>query len=73
MGLSYNAGGVESFVMNYYRYLVKKGIQFDFICMYGTLAYQEEIKPEESRIHTMSPAFQFHPEAILRHGWPDTT
>ncbi len=51
MGLSYNAGGVESFVMNYYRYLVKKGIQFDFICMYGTLAYQEEIKALGGKIY----------------------
>lgn len=30
--------------MNYYRHLVKKGIQFDFICMYSSLAYEKEIK-----------------------------
>ena len=44
VGLSYNPGGIESFVMNYYRRLAKKGIQFDFICMYEKLAYEDEIK-----------------------------
>ncbi len=44
VGLSHNPGGVESFVMNYYRELVKYDVQFDFICMYDTLAYEEEIK-----------------------------
>ena len=31
IGLSHNPGGVESFVMNYYRELTKYGVQFDFI------------------------------------------
>lgn len=44
VGLSHNPGGVESFVMNYYRELLKYNVQFDFICMYDTLAYEEEIK-----------------------------
>lgn len=44
VGLSHNPGGIESFVMNYYRELVKYGVQFDFICMYDTLAYEDEIK-----------------------------
>lgn len=44
IGLSYNPGGVESFVMNYYRRLVSENIQFDFICMYGQLAYETEIR-----------------------------
>lgn len=44
VGLSHNPGGVESFVMNYYREMVKDEIQFDFICMYDSLAYEEEIK-----------------------------
>lgn len=44
VGLSYNPGGVESFVMNYYREVVQYGVQFDFICMYKSLAYEEEIK-----------------------------
>lgn len=44
IGLSHNPGGVESFVMNYYRELVKYGVQFDFISMYDSLAYEDEIK-----------------------------
>lgn len=43
VGLSYNPGGIESFVMNYYRELVKQGVQFDFISMFPKLAYEEEI------------------------------
>ena len=43
IGLSHNPGGVESFVMNYYRELVKYGVQFDFISMYDSLAYEDEI------------------------------
>lgn len=39
-----NPGGVESFVMNYYRELVYQDVQFDFLCMYGKIAYEEEIK-----------------------------
>lgn len=37
--------------MNYYRQLVKKGIQFDFICMYSSLAYEEEIKKLGGKIY----------------------
>lgn len=44
IGLGNNPGGVESFVMNYYRELVRYGIQFDFLCMYDSIAYEEEIK-----------------------------
>ncbi|MEF9941986.1 MAG: glycosyltransferase family 1 protein [Lachnospiraceae bacterium] len=51
IGLSYNPGGVENFVMNYYRQMVKQGIQFDFICMYSTLAYEEEIKSMGGHIY----------------------
>lgn len=40
--------------MNYYRYLVKKGIQFDFVCMYPTLAYQEEIAALGGKIYYVS-------------------
>lgn len=51
IGLSYNPGGVESFVMNYYRQLVKKGIQFDFVCMYPSLAYEDEIRKLGGKIY----------------------
>lgn len=43
IGMSNNSGGVESFVMNYYRVLAKESVQFDFVCMYGEIAYKKEI------------------------------
>ena len=43
IGMSNNSGGVEAFVMNYYRVLAKQSVQFDFVCMYGEIAYKKEI------------------------------
>ena len=44
IGMGNVAGGLEAFVMNYYRVLVHMDIQFDFVCMYDKLAYEEEIQ-----------------------------
>nr|WP_294528164.1 glycosyltransferase family 1 protein [uncultured Blautia sp.] len=43
IGMGNNPGGVEAFVMNYYRQLSKRGIRFDFVSMYGEIAYHQEI------------------------------
>lgn len=43
VGLSFNPGGIESFVMAYYRELSKQKVRFDFISMFPHLAYEEEI------------------------------
>lgn len=43
VGLGNNPGGVEAFVMNYFRELSKNGVSFDFVSMYGTIAYEKEI------------------------------
>lgn len=44
IGLSFESGGVESFVMTYYRHIDRTKIQFDFINPYDKpLAYEEEI------------------------------
>lgn len=37
-------GGVESVIMNYYRNINRKNIQFDFLCNTDVVAYEEEIK-----------------------------
>ena len=43
-GMTENPGGVESFLLNYYRKLDKKKIQFDFSCnSYRPVAYEEEL------------------------------
>lgn len=60
VGLSHNPGGVESFVMNYYRELVNYGVQFDFICMYDSLAYEDEISSLGGKIFYISNVKQ-HP------------
>ena len=43
VGLGNNPGGMEAFVMNYFRELAKQGISFDFVSMYGIIAHEEEI------------------------------
>ena len=43
IGIGNIAGGLEAFVMNYYRVLVSMDVQFDFLCMYDKIAYEEEI------------------------------
>ncbi len=43
-GMTENPGGVESFLMNYYRCINKKKIQFDFLCnSYQPIAFEKEI------------------------------
>ena len=43
VGLGNNPGGMEAFVMNYFRELARQGVSFDFVSMYGTIAYEKEI------------------------------
>lgn len=43
-GMTENPGGVESVIMNYYRYLDKSKIQFDFLSNSKNIAYEEEIE-----------------------------
>ena len=53
-GMTNNSGGIESFIMNYYRNIDHNKIQFDFINMYGEIAYQDEIIRLGGRIHNIS-------------------
>lgn len=65
VGLSYNPGGIESFVMNYYRELVKQDVQFDFISMFPKLAYEDEITSLGGKVyHTVDG--RKHPLAFYR-------
>ena len=74
MGLSYNPGGIESFVMSYYRQLVEKGIQFDFISMFPKLAHEEEILRLGGKIYHVADGrkrpllFQKELRRILQNG-----
>lgn len=51
IGMGNVAGGLEAFVMNYYRVLVHMDIQFEFVCMYDKIAYEEEIRKLGGRIY----------------------
>ena len=51
IGMGNVAGGLEAFVINYYRVLVHMDIQFDFVCMYDKIAYEEEIRKLGGRIY----------------------
>lgn len=43
-GMTENPGGVESFLINYYRNIDRSVIQFDFLCnSYEPVAYEEEL------------------------------
>lgn len=43
-GMTENPGGVESFLINYYRKIDRKNIQFDFLCnSYEPIAYEDEV------------------------------
>ena len=43
-GMTGNPGGVESFLINYYRNIDRKKIQFDFLCnSHNPVAYEEEL------------------------------
>ena len=50
IGMGNVAGGLEAFVMNYYRVLVHMYIQLHFVSMYDTIAYDEEIRKLGGRI-----------------------
>lgn len=50
VGLGNNPGGMEAFVMNYFRELSRQGISFDFLCMYEKIAYEDEIKSLGGRV-----------------------
>lgn len=43
-GMTENPGGVESFLINYYRHIDRDKIQFDFLCnSYDKVAYEDEL------------------------------
>ena len=50
IGLSSYPGGVENAILNYYRFMDKGKVQFDFVCTEETLAYSEEIERAGGKI-----------------------
>lgn len=60
IGMTYNPGGVESFVMNYYKNMDLERIQFDFVDMYKGIAYKDEIEKLGGNIFSI-PHFKKNP------------
>ena len=55
-GITENPGGVESFLMTYYRQMDREKIQFDFLCnTYNKVAYEEELQQLGGRILRVCP------------------
>ncbi|AZN77304.1 glycosyltransferase family 1 protein [Lactobacillus acidophilus] len=54
-GMTSNPGGVETFLMSYYRKLNKQKVQFDFLCnTHEKIAYEQEIKSMGGQIFKVS-------------------
>ena len=51
IGMYNQLGGIESFVMNFYRRLDRKKFEVGFISMFETMAYEEEIKSNGDKIY----------------------
>ena len=50
-GITENPGGVESFLLSYYRKIDKTKIQFDFLCnTHNKVAYEDELKALGGRV-----------------------
>ena len=50
-GITENPGGVESFLLNYYRKIDRTKIHFDFLCnTHNKVAYEEELKELGSKV-----------------------
>lgn len=66
IGLSYEYGGIESFVINHFRKIDRQRFSFDFINPYShPLAYTQEIQSLGGRIFFV-PDFHKHPIAYLK-------
>ena len=53
IGMHDKIGGVETFLMNYYRNINRKMIQFDFINMFDKLYYDNEIKKLGGKVYNV--------------------
>ena len=55
-GMTENPGGVESFIMNYYRHTDRTKLQFDFLCnTYDRVAFEDELASLGGRTFHICP------------------
>ncbi len=62
-GMTNNMGGIESYLMNYFRRFDRTRIMFDFITDYPEMAYADEAKCLGSHIYYIPPRRQ----GLLKH------
>lgn len=66
VGLSSNYGGIESFVVNYFKIIDKNRFVFDFADIYGNgIAYKEEIEGLGGTVFSL-PNYKKHPLKMRR-------
>ncbi len=53
-GMSNNLGGIENFIINYYRKLNKKEFQMDFVKTQNNICFEEEIISNGSQIYKIT-------------------
>lgn len=54
-GMTQMSGGVESFIMNYYRHINRDLVQFDFISFTDDMAYKDEVIALGGKIIVVTP------------------
>lgn len=57
-GITENPGGIESVIMNYYRHIDRKKIQFDFLCNTQKVSYEKEINALGGKIYRITARSQ---------------
>lgn len=61
-GMSYNKGDIETYLMNYYRHMDRRLVQFDFIVPEKmTIAYEDEIKKMGGNVYKKIVGVKHHP------------
>lgn len=66
MGMTDNLGGIETYLINYYRHINKKNIQFDFTNIYSNdLCFQKEIQELGGKVYKV-PNYYKHPIKYIK-------
>lgn len=66
IGMTDNLGGIENYLINYYRHIDKSKIQFDFINIYpNDLCFQDELINGGSKVYKVSSYYR-HPIKYIK-------
>ena len=58
IGMTNNLGGIETLLMNYYKNMDKKEVQFDFINIYDKLYFEDEIKNMGGKVYKVKSYYK---------------